>query len=73
MDQAPRDGTTIIVLAEDLSCAGAFMWDVTSDCWMQFTASWFDYSVMAKYTYDEDLDGYGWVLAPDAIYQKAPP
>jgi hypothetical protein len=71
MQDAPRDGTTVIVLADDMSCARAFMWDIEAARWMQFDADWFDYGVMAIYTYDEELDGYGWVPAPEEIYKKS--
>jgi hypothetical protein len=72
MADAPRDGSTVIVLADDLSRANAFMWDVDLACWMQFTADWCDYSLMAKYSFDEDLDGYGWVPGPDRMYEDSP-
>jgi hypothetical protein len=71
MSTVQRDGSTVIVLAEDFSCTRAFMWDVKANCWMQFGAAWTDYDIMARYTYDEDLDGYGWVPAPDKMHEKS--
>ena len=64
MADAPRDGSTVIVLAADLSCANAFVWDADRDVWLQFAGDWTDISKVAKYTYDEELDGYGWVPGP---------
>ena len=72
MASAPRDGSTVIVLAADLTQAFAFFWDEDDDCWKQFTASWRDYETLAKYTYDEDLDGYGWVPGPDKMHEDTP-
>jgi hypothetical protein len=69
MIDAPRDGSTVIVLAADLSRAFAFMWDVEQECWMQFTGSWRDRKIMVKYSYDEELDGYGWVPGPDYMHE----
>ena len=68
MTAAPRDGSTVIVLAADCSRCFAFMWD--NDCWMQFTADWRDTRIMVRYTYDEELDGYGWVPGPDKMYDS---
>ena len=64
MKEAPRDGSTVIVLAEDFSCAGAFRWSDEANCWMQFNQDWTNRVETVVYTYDDDLDGYGWVPAP---------
>jgi hypothetical protein len=69
MVDVPRDGSTVIVLAADFSTAFAFMWDEDNSCWWQFTEDWTNTKATAKYTYDEELDGYGWVQGPDQMHE----
>lgn len=69
MTAAPRDGSTVIVLSADFSTAFAYVWDVDRDCWLQLDKDWNDRTSVQLYTYDEELDGYGWVPAPDKMYE----
>jgi hypothetical protein len=71
MATAPRDGSIVIVLAEDFSCARCFKWHRMAKCWMMFSDAWYDNSKVVRYTYDDELDGYGWVPGPDLSSDKS--
>jgi hypothetical protein len=72
MSEAPRDGSTFVVLFEDLSGTGAFRFDAKRSMWMEFEADYFDYGIMSEWQNGrETLEGYGWVPMPDAVYNKS--